>query len=145
MLALAGCGGGAGSSGGSPSEGDPVTTGTAPGSSAISSQSEAGSQGKARSSITIGDQTHEFTGGKCVDNRPTAATSDFLAMFYPSSGDYMSIAMKDGSVVMVAGRISGVTLAVSHVQGTMKADETGAFSGVDAITGAEIRGSFSCR
>jgi hypothetical protein len=88
-------------------------SGTAPGGSGGGTPGSGQTQGAARGSITIDGNRHDFTGGTCHDDRPTAATSDFVIMFYPPNGDYMDISLKSGYVVMVAGTIGGTQFWVA--------------------------------
>jgi hypothetical protein len=119
-------------------------SGTAPGGSGGGTPGSGQTQGAARGSITIDGNRHDFTGGTCHDDRPTAATSDFVIMFYPPNGDYMDISLKSGYVVMVAGTIGGTQFNVREVTGTMGSDEKGSFSGKDAMSSKDTTGTFTC-
>ncbi len=61
-------------------------------------------------------------------------------------GDMMTLVfLPDGTVSSLSGLERGIVWKVTqNPQGTLKPDRSGTFSGKDAISGADVSGTFAC-
>ena len=64
-----------------------------------------------------------------------------------NDGDSFALVFRfDGNVASLSGSLRGVVWEVTeNPQGTLKADRSGTFSGSDAISGADVSGTFACK
>jgi hypothetical protein len=94
--------------------------------------------------VTVGNRGGAFAGVICKEtgNGDVSITSGEL-----SDGEAFALVFRsNGTVSSLSGALRGVIWKVTqNPQGTLKADKSGTFSGTDAISGADVSGSFACK
>ncbi len=71
-----------------------------------------------------------------------------LSVLVPlTDGDAVALVFRsDGTVASLSGAIRGVAWKVTQdPRGTLQPDKSGTFSGKDAISGADVSGTFACK
>lgn len=94
-------------------------------------------------SVTVGTHGAGFAGVICQDlgNGQLSVRSGDL-----NEGEAFALVFRsDRTVSSLSGALRGVIWKVTrNPQGTLNADKTGTFSGKDAISGADVSGTFAC-
>jgi hypothetical protein len=95
-------------------------------------------------SVTVGSHGAGFLGLICAE---TGNGQLSLSAGDPNDGEAFALVFRsDGTVSSLSGALRGVIWEVTqNPHGTLNADQTGSFSGSDAISGAGVSGSFACK
>jgi Tol biopolymer transport system component len=97
--------------------------------------------------LTVGTHSAGFAGVSCQE---TGNGELSVSSGDPNEGEWFALVFRsDGTVSSLSGALRGVTWKVTQSpQGTLKADKLGTFlgtfSGKDAISGADVSGTFAC-
>ena len=94
-------------------------------------------------SVTVGTQGAGFADAICEDQ-----TNGQLSVLGGTAGDdaIALVFRADGTASSLSGEMRGVRWKVTqNPQGTLNADRSGTFSGKDAISGADVSGTFACK
>jgi len=93
--------------------------------------------------VTVGTHRAGFAGVICQElgNGQLSVSSGDL-----NEGEAFALVFRsDGTVSSLFGALRGVIWKVTqNPQGTLNADKSGTFSGKDAISGADVSGTFAC-
>ncbi len=94
--------------------------------------------------LTVGDHGAGFADVICQEtgNGQLSVRSGDL-----NEGEAFALFFRtDGTVSSLSGALRGVVWKVTqNPRGTLKADKSGTFSGKDAISGADVSGTFACQ
>ncbi len=95
----------------------------------------------ARVDVTVG--THGLEAGVTCQVLGDGGLSVYSG---PADGDEFAVVFRsDGTVANLSGSFRGIAWKVTqNPYGTLHADKSGTFSGMDAISGAAVSGTFAC-
>ncbi len=93
--------------------------------------------------LTVGTHAAGFGGVTCLDlgnGQLSVLDGD------PKEGEWIALVIRsDGTVSSLSGALRGVSWMVTqNPQGTLTGNRSGTFSGKDAISGADVTGTFAC-
>ena len=109
----------------------------------VSTSPEVIGSGPRTVSLSVGDHGAGFVDVLCQDLRDGELS---ITSGDPIEGDWFTLVFRpDRTVSSLSGALRGVGWEVTqNAQGTLNADMSGTFSGTDAISGADVSGTFAC-